>query len=107
VRTGGDVTHIFLEVLPRIAAGVTIHVHDIFLPYEYPRDWVIGRRRAWAEQYLLQAFLAFNDEFEVVMPNYAIARAAPATLKQAIPSFDPGTARQPPGGFWIRSRDAA
>ncbi len=107
VRTGGDVTHIFLEVLPRIAPGVTIHVHDIFLPYEYPRDWVIGLRRAWAEQYLLQAFLAFNDEFEVVMPNYAIARAAPARLKQAIPSFDPETVRQPPGGFWIRSRDAA
>jgi hypothetical protein len=104
VRTGGDVTHIFLEMLPRIAAGVIIHVHDIFLPYEYPKDWVISRRRAWAEQYLLQAFLAFNNEFEVVMPNYAIARDAPDTLKQAVPSFDPETSRQPPGGFWIRSR---
>lgn len=100
VRTGGDVTHIFLEILPRIAAGVTIHVHDIFLPYEYPRDWVVDQHRAWAEQYLLQAFLAFNDDFEVVMPNYAVARAAPDALKRVIPSFDPQTVR--PGGFWIR-----
>lgn len=100
VRTGGDVTHIFLEILPRIAAGVTVHVHDIFLPYEYPKDWVVKHRRAWAEQYLLQAFLAFNDHFEVVMPNYAVARSAPAALKKIIPTFDPQTVR--PGGFWIR-----
>jgi Methyltransferase domain len=99
VRTGGDVTHIFLEVLPRIAVGVTIHVHDIFLPYEYPRDWVVDERRAWAEQYLLQAFLVFNTHFEVVMPNYAVAQAAPDTLKELVPSFDPATVR--PGGFWI------
>ncbi|THD76128.1 MAG: class I SAM-dependent methyltransferase [Phenylobacterium sp.] len=100
VRTGGDVTHIFLEILPRLVVGVTVHVHDIFLPYEYPKDWVIDKRRAWAEQYLLQAFLAFNHAFEVVMPNYAVSRAAPEALKCLIPSFDPQTVR--PGGFWIR-----
>jgi hypothetical protein len=102
VRTGGDVTHIFLEILPRLAPGVTVHVHDIFLPYEYPREWVVDQRRAWAEQYLLQAFLAFNHDFEVVLPNHALARAAPDALKRAIPSFDPQTVR--PGGFWIRRR---
>jgi Methyltransferase domain len=102
VRTGGDVTHIFLEVVPRLAPGVTVHVHDIFLPYEYPRDWVVDERRAWAEQYLLQAFLACNRDFEVVLPNYALARAAPEALKRLIPSFDPRTVR--PGGFWIRRR---
>jgi hypothetical protein len=105
VRTGGDVTHIFLEIIPRIAPGVSIHVHDIFLPYEYPRDWVVDHRRAWAEQYLLQAFLAFNRDFEVVLPNYALARAAPDALKRVIPSFDPHTVR--PGGFWIRRREPA
>ncbi len=103
VRTGGDVTHIFLEILPRLAPGVVIHVHDVFLPYEYPRDWVVDERRAWAEQYLLQAFLAFNSDFEVLMPNYALARAAPVRLKRLIPSFDPRTVR--PGAFWIRRRE--
>jgi hypothetical protein len=103
VRTGGDVTHIFLEILPRLAPGVTVHVHDIFLPYEYPREWVVQRRYAWAEQYLLQAFLAFNHDFEVVLPNYALARAAPDALARAIPSFDPRTVS--PGGFWLRRRE--
>jgi hypothetical protein len=102
VRTGGDVTHIFLEILPRLAPGVTVHVHDIFLPYEYPREWVVEQRRAWAEQYLLQAFLAFNHDFEVVLPNYALARAAPDALERAIPSFEPHTVH--PGAFWLRRR---
>jgi hypothetical protein len=101
VRTGGDVVHIFLQILPRLAQGVIVHVHDIFLPYEYPRDWVVERRRAWAEQYLLQAFLAFNTTFEVLMPNYAIARSAPDTLAQLVPTFGPAVR---PGGFWLSRR---
>jgi hypothetical protein len=104
VRTGGDVTHIFLEILPRLAPRVTVHVHDIFLPYEYPRDWVVDQRRAWAEQYLLQAFLICNRDFDVLMPNYALARAFPHELERLIPSFDPHTVR--PGGFWITRRGA-
>jgi hypothetical protein len=102
VRTGGDVTHIFGEILPRLTQGVTIHIHDIFLPYEYPRAWVVDDRRAWAEQYLLQAFLAFNDDFEVLLPAHALARAFPNALRRLIPSFDPRTTC--PGAFWIRRR---
>lgn len=100
VRTGGDVTRIFLEIVPEIAVGVTVHVHDIFLPYEYPKRWVVDQRFAWAEQYLLQAFLAFNTDFTVELPNYAVLRASPSTLRSVIPSLDetnPGA-----GGFWFR-----
>lgn len=60
VKTGGAVTHIILDVLPRLASGVLVHFHDVFLPYEYPRHWVVEERRAYAEQYLLHAFLAFT-----------------------------------------------
>lgn len=59
VKTGGDVAHLILNLFPRVPQGVWVHVHDVFLPYEYPREWVVDERRAWAEQYLLQAFLAF------------------------------------------------
>ena len=38
VKTGGDVNRIVLELLPRLAPGVLVHFHDIFLPYEYPRS---------------------------------------------------------------------
>lgn len=99
VKTGGDVTRIVLEFLPRLAPGVLVHLHDIFLPYEYPRGWVLDERRAYAEQYLLQAFLAFNPAYEVVFPAYAVARAVPELLASVVPSFRQGAA---PGAFWIR-----
>ena len=98
VKTGGDVQHIILSLLPRLAPGVHVHFHDIFLPYDYPRDWVIEERRAWAEQYLLEAFLAYNDRFEVVLPLGALLRKREADFLEAIPRHGPGGA----GAFWIR-----
>lgn len=63
LRTGGDVSYIYLELLPRLRPGVLVHIHDIFLPFEYPREW-IRRRYFWNEQYLLHAFLAHNLAFK-------------------------------------------
>ena len=60
VKIGSDVNYLFLEVLPRLRPGVIVHVHDIFLPFEYRRDWVLDELRFWSEQYLLQAFLAIQ-----------------------------------------------
>jgi hypothetical protein len=50
VKIGGDVNYLFLEVLPRLKPGVIVHVHDIFLPFEYRRDWVLDEFRFWTEQ---------------------------------------------------------
>jgi hypothetical protein len=99
VKTGGDVPHLILDVVPSLAPGVLIHFHDIFLPYQYPRDWVVDMRLAWAEQYLLQAFLAFNPGFEVMLPLHALTRSEPDTVHQLIPSFGPDVS---PAAFWIR-----
>jgi hypothetical protein len=101
VKTGGDVNRIFLQVLPRLAPGVLVHVHDIFLPYEYPRSWIVDERRLWAEQYLLQAFLAFNAAYEVFFPAQAVTRAHPELVRELIPSLTPTTS---PGAFWMRRR---
>jgi Methyltransferase domain len=67
LRTGGDVQFEYLELLPRLKPGVFVHIHDVFLPFEYPISWVREKKWFWTEQYLLQAFLAFNSEFEVVL----------------------------------------
>jgi hypothetical protein len=99
VKTGGDVPHIILNVLPRLSQGTLVHFHDIFLPYEYPQAWVMDARRAFGEQYMLQAFLAFNRDFEVVFPAHAVARSAPGVVRGLVPSFGPAVA---PGAFWIR-----
>jgi len=70
VKFGSDVCYEFLQLLPRLAPGVWIHVHDIFFPHDYPAEWLIERRMALNEQYLLEAFLSFNKEFQVALANY-------------------------------------
>jgi predicted O-methyltransferase YrrM len=100
VKIGCDVLYELLEIVPRLRPGVLIHLHDIFLPFEYPRDWVMRRKIFWAEQYLLHAFLAYNESFEILW-SPGIARAEfPELLKQTFPYFDPEA--QDAGSFWMR-----
>ena len=67
VTTGGDVPYLFLEILPRLNPGVLIHIHDIFLPFDYPEQWVL-EDWGWTEQYLVHAFLSYNQTFEILWP---------------------------------------
>jgi hypothetical protein len=101
VKLGSDVNHIILDVLPALAPGVLVHFHDIFLPWEYPQVWFEQMDYFWAEQYLLQAFLAFNHSFEIVVPASAVAREYAERLDAAVSSFTPG---RRPGAFWIIRR---
>jgi hypothetical protein len=101
VKVGGDVNRIVLDVLPRLAPGVYVHFHDIFLPWEYPRVWAERFGLYWAEQYLLQAFLADNARFRVVCALYALSRAHPDALRRIYPSWSTGAA---PAAFWIHSQ---
>jgi len=103
VKIGGDVNYLFLEVLPRLKPGVIVHVHDIFLPFEYRRDWVLDEFRFWNEQYLLQAFLTFNSEFEVLLANYYLSSHHKEHLQAAFPDL-PGWIG---GSFWMRRKPIA
>ncbi len=100
-RIGGDVNFLFLDVLPRLRAGVLVHVHDIFLPAEYPREWVMEKGRFWNEQYLLQAFLTFNHAWEVLVANAFLGRHHREELKAAFP----GSPWLGGGSFWMRRRE--
>lgn len=66
VKTGSDVNYILFEILPSIPSGVYIHFHDIFYPFEYPKNWVLEGRN-WNEVYFLKAFLMYNSEFEITL----------------------------------------
>jgi hypothetical protein len=100
VKIGGDVTYLFLQVLPRLKPGVIVHVHDISFPLDYRREWVLGEFRFWTEQYLLQAFLAFNSEFEVLICNSYLGFYFPGELKSCFP-HSPWWGG---GSFWMRRR---
>lgn len=65
-----DATVFFLEVLPRLSQGVLVGIHDIFLPFDYPRPWV---NRAYSEQYLLACYLLANsNRFRIEFPGFYI-----------------------------------
>ncbi len=69
-----DVTVCFLELLPRLKKGVIVHVHDIYVPYDYPQFMC---DRAYSEQYVLAAFLLANpSKYRPILPNYFISEDA-------------------------------
>jgi len=101
LRIGSDVQYAFMEVLPRLRPGVLVHVHDVFLPGEYPKEWLLGtEHRFWNEQYLLQAYLSHNSRREVIWGSSWMHRRHPAELEKAFASYDRGT--RFPGSFWFR-----
>ena len=102
IRPWGDVLREYQEIIPRLAAGVLIHVHDIFSPRDYPENWLREERRLWNEQYLLEAFLAFNNRYEIICAmnwlwrnHYgALAKSCPMTL----------TPKAGPSAFWFQAK---
>jgi hypothetical protein len=69
-----DVTAFFLDVLPRLKAGILIHVHDVFLPEDYPSEWAA---QMYSEQYCIAAMLlCATPPFRVVLPNYFVCTDA-------------------------------
>lgn len=71
VFPNSDATVFFMEVLPELKKGVVVHVHDIYIPYDYPQFMC---DRFYSEQYVLAAFLLANPHHYVPMlPNYFIS----------------------------------
>ncbi len=103
LKIGGDVKYLYLEVLPRLAGGVFVHSHDIFFPAEYPKQWVRENHWFWTEQYLLQAFLAFNSEFDVFWASQYMTRRYPKEVAAAFSSFSEGVS---PGSLWIKRKNS-
>lgn len=100
LKIGSDVQYEYLEVLPKLNKGVVVHVHDIFLPAEYPKEWVLKLRMFWNEQYLLQAFLEFNESFEIMWAGSYMHLKHALNLESAFTSYDRN--KTLPGSFWIR-----
>lgn len=100
-KTGSDVNHLFLRILPRLPAGVLVQIHDICLPFEYPRYWSEDALCYWNEQYVLAALLANSRKFEVLAGVYYLYKTDPEVLRTLIPDL-PGVL---PGGgsLWLKT----
>lgn len=100
LSVGSDVQYEFLEILPRLKPGVLVHVHDIFLPAPYRKETIVRDYRFFNEQYVLQAFLAFNDAFSVLWAGSHMHLQYPDLLEQHFSTYNRLT--RWPGSFWMK-----
>jgi len=99
IRPQGDVLVEYLEVLPSLRKGVIVHIHDIFSPKDYLDEWIKGDVLFWNEQYLLEAFLTANREWEIIGALNFLAHHHYDALKEKCPFLSHG---REPGSFYIR-----
>jgi hypothetical protein len=103
-KLGSDVNFVYLQILPRLNPGVIVHIHDIYIPYEYPKVHFFGQNKFfWNEQYLLQAFLTDNPKFEILLPGFCAQRDMQSEFSAAFPMIKPGRDRMT-SSFWMRKK---
>src|SRR5690554_920011 len=97
-----DVTVCFLDLLPYLKKGVVVHIHDIYLPYDYPQFMC---DRFYSEQYMLAAFILANPEkYKPVFPGIFISEDKELS-SVLTPLWDhPNTknVEKHGGSFWIQ-----
>jgi predicted O-methyltransferase YrrM len=98
-KAGSDVNHLFAEILPRLRPGVHVHFHDVFYPFEYPREWLY-QGKAFNEAYVLRAFLSFNAAFEIVLFNTFLEHFHAPRFAERMPLC----LRNVGGSIWLRRR---
>jgi len=95
-KTGSDVNYILFDVLPHVQSGVYIHFHDVYYPFEYPKEWVY-EGRAWNEAYLLRAFLQYNDAYQIVLWNNYLAKLHGDQFANVMPGLEHAG-----GSIWLK-----
>lgn len=96
-KPGGDVNHIFFEILPVLKPGVIVHFHDIWYPFEYPIEWLKGGT-FWTEAYLLRAFLMFNSTFKILFFNSYLNKCLTQRVRTEFPLF----IENPGASLWLQ-----
>ena len=95
-KINSDVNRIFFEILPSLAPGIYIHFHDIFFPFEYPKEWIY-EGRAWNEIYMLRTFLQYNSGFRIVLMNTFMEHFHEPFFREKMPLC----LKNPGGSIWI------
>jgi hypothetical protein len=99
-RAGGDVPLLYCKLLPSLPSGVLVHVHDIFLPFDYPFSY---QKQLWNEQYVLHALLAHAPKFTVVFATHFMTRTHTQEMQEAFGSAV-GVDKDTFGAsFWFRT----
>ena len=97
-----DSTVFFMEILPRLRPGVIVHIHDVFLPDDYPEDMCA---RGYSEQYPLAVALMANPRrYQPLFPAWFVSQDPELkTLADSFWSTPPFDRVERHGcSFWLR-----
>ena len=78
---GSDVDFLMNRVMPALPTGVLVHIHDIFLPDDYPLSWAW---RGYNEQLAVPALLSGGGYRPLFASHYAVTRMAEAVADSAV-----------------------
>ena len=81
VRAGGDVPYLYGQVIPRLPAGTFVHVHDVYLPYDYP---AYVARYLWTEQYMLEVLLSHSPRYRCELTTHLLSHRHAALLRRVV-----------------------
>jgi len=98
IKIGNDVDYVFNRILPRLNPGVFVHVHDIYLPFQYPRAYFLEEHRFWNEQPALALYLADNPKAEIQFGSAFVLRRSANEVARILP--DP--AARSGASLWYR-----
>ncbi|MGB6489731.1 MAG: class I SAM-dependent methyltransferase [Steroidobacteraceae bacterium] len=99
IRPQGDVLSEYLRIIPSLRSGVIVHIHDIFSPREYPREWLVERMWLWNEQYLLEALLIDNPSWRIIGALNLLHHSHFEALRRVCPYLTPD---REPGSFYMQ-----
>ncbi len=95
---GTDVDLLFLNILPKLPAGVIIHIHDIFLPDGYPAEW---EWREYNEQQIV-APLLFSGAFKLLFASHYVTSRMNKDLAAAFINSLPLQEGAKETSLWLR-----
>lgn len=102
ILPNSDAMVFFLEILPRLKKGVIVHIHDIYLPYDYPQFMC---DRFYSEQYGLAMYLLANPKkYRTIFPNYFISedKSLSSLIAPIWEHENMRSVERHGGSFWLR-----
>jgi predicted O-methyltransferase YrrM len=101
IRPNGDVLKLYLEIIPLLPAGVIVHIHDIFTPRDYPKEWLVKDKRFWNEQYLVEMMLQNSSRYEILAALNFLKHEKYDELQEVCPYLTP---LSEPGSIYLKVR---
>lgn len=100
-KYGSDVNYLYFHIVPLLPSGCYVHIHDIFLPNDYHQKWIFEDTYIFSEQYLVMAFLMYNQEFPIRLAAQYLSQKYRNKLNSLFPRFQPYFS---PGSLWLQRK---